>query len=48
MAKEYYYFEADDIMTFQGNVYTSIQEPGYVNRNGWWIITPDDAKLEGL
>lgn len=48
MAKEYYYFKEDDLMTFQGHIYTNINDPGYINRTKGWIITPDDALLEGL
>ena len=48
MAKELFYFEADDLMTFQGNIYSVLQGPGYHKRTRGWYIIPDDAKLEGL
>ena len=48
MAKELYYFEDDDLMTFQGHIYSVLQDPGYHRRTKGWIIIPDDAVLEGL
>lgn len=48
MTKELYWFEDDDLMTYQGCIDTTTQDGHYIMRTHGWYLIPDDALLEGL